>query len=347
GEMGLLLRPHAATWVTFGPAEGTLAVASVAGGAPREVQEGVRGADWFPDGHRLVVVRSRNARYQIESPPGKVLYETSGVVRGLPRSPRGDRMAFIESSDPYFDNASIVSLDLAGQKTTLTQAYPTALGLAWSPSGDEVWFTATKSGVNLVRAVTLGGKERRMLDVPARLAIEDVSVDGRVLLSSWSLRREMHVQIPGQNHEHPLPALDSPISAALSSDGTTALYLEESDASAWVAHLDGSPPVHLGKGIPVDLSPDLRWALVIPSLVEPGLTLLPLGAGEPRPISTAPVIPSLAFFVPDQKAVLLVGTKPGERRRTWLLDLEAGPPRPVTAEGIEAGSYAPVSTDGR
>jgi hypothetical protein len=37
--------------------KGTLAVVAAAGGAPRELAEGVRGADFSPDGRALAVVR--------------------------------------------------------------------------------------------------------------------------------------------------------------------------------------------------------------------------------------------------------------------------------------------------
>src|SRR2546430_15468249 len=54
-------------------------------------------------------------------------------------------------------------------------------GLAWSPVGDEVWFTAHKGGEAFaLHAVTLSGRERLILRMPASLMLHDISRDGHV-----------------------------------------------------------------------------------------------------------------------------------------------------------------------
>ena len=42
--------------------------------------------------------------------------------------------------------AAIVLLDRSGRKTTLSSGWGDLTSLAWSPSGNEVWFTANRRG---------------------------------------------------------------------------------------------------------------------------------------------------------------------------------------------------------
>ena len=56
-------------------------------------------------------------------------------------------------------------VDLNGKKTDLTERWASAMGAAWSPSGDEIWFTATATGFSRsLRGVTLSGKVRELLE---------------------------------------------------------------------------------------------------------------------------------------------------------------------------------------
>src|SRR5205823_2190734 len=75
---------------------GTLARMPLAGGAPREILENVREADWSPDGNELALIRNLNGRDRLEFPLGKVLYEASGYLSDLRVSPSGDHIAFFE-----------------------------------------------------------------------------------------------------------------------------------------------------------------------------------------------------------------------------------------------------------
>ena len=74
-------------------------------------------------------------------------------------------------------------MDLAGKKTTLSPEYATAYGLAWSPDGSEVWYTAAEVGGNrALRAASLSGKTRILARVSGNLTLHDVARDGRVLI---------------------------------------------------------------------------------------------------------------------------------------------------------------------
>src|SRR5664280_2602312 len=96
----------------------------LAGGAPREVLENVRSADWTPDGKQLAVtMAAANAKpSRLEFPIGKVLFQATGD--GWPGDPRvsrqGDLVAFVDHST-YGDDGTVAVVDLRGRKRTLTR----------------------------------------------------------------------------------------------------------------------------------------------------------------------------------------------------------------------------------
>src|SRR6266852_3941676 len=183
GEIAVLLhRRELAQFVS----RGTLARVPLAGGAPREVLEDVLEADWSPDGTNLAIVHDVGDWERLEFPIGKSLFETLGFVSSTRISPKGDRIAFMEHSSRWDDRGWISVVDLAGHKQRLSAELSSEQGLAWSPHGDEVWFTATKSGEAFaLRSVALGGRERVMARVPANLLLHDIAGDGTLLLSSY------------------------------------------------------------------------------------------------------------------------------------------------------------------
>ena len=172
-----------------GVCAGTLAKAALTGGSPRDVAEGVQEADWAPDGTNLMIVRDLGGKSRLEFPMGKVLYETAGHISYARLSPKADRIAFLDHPFPLDDAGTVAVIDLAGKKTTLTSKWASEGGLAWSASGDEVWFTATEAGANRsLYAVTPTGKLRVVTRVPGGLKLHDVARSGRVLLTRESPR---------------------------------------------------------------------------------------------------------------------------------------------------------------
>src|SRR5207248_2992443 len=142
---------------------GTLARTSLAGGAPRELLARVYTADWGPGGNELAVVRDFEGRTRLEFPPGNVLYESTSWISHARVSPAG-QIAFIEH--PFFgDTRGVVMLaSKRDHPRPLTADYGSAMGLAWSPRGDEVWFTAGDTlQSSALRAVSLDGAQRILL----------------------------------------------------------------------------------------------------------------------------------------------------------------------------------------
>src|SRR5207244_13624664 len=96
-------------------------------------------------------------------------------------SPRGDRLAFREYTG---NRRAVVTLDSERKSQTLSSNWLFASGLAWSPSGDEVWFSASETGwAYPIYAVSLSGKLRTVARVPGRLYVQDISRDGSVVVA--------------------------------------------------------------------------------------------------------------------------------------------------------------------
>ncbi len=171
---------------------GTLAQLSVAGGAaPREILKEVECADWGPDGKTLAIARAVPGGMRIEYPIGKVVYETSGWVGHLRVSPDGNSVAFIDHPTPNDDGGSVAAVDRAGKKRSLSMPFATAQGLAWSPDGSEVWFTAAEIGGNRSLYVTRSGDVRLRVRVPGNLTLQDISREGRMLVNRDTQRNEI------------------------------------------------------------------------------------------------------------------------------------------------------------
>ncbi|MGH9576017.1 MAG: TolB family protein, partial [Terriglobales bacterium] len=355
GEVAVLLNSqHINTWVS----QGTLARAPLVGGAPREVVENVQWADWSPDGANLAIVRDVGGKNRLEYPVGKVLYETGGWI-GHPRvSPKGDMVAFIDHPTQGDDSGSVAAVDLEGNKRMLSARWYTAQGLAWSADGSEIWFTASRSGIDrTLVAVTPAGRERLVARMPGTLMLFDIWKDGRMLLVRASWRREL-VGTFANGADRDLSWLDYSYPADLSADGKTLLFDEEGGGGAlaysktaglsyavYLRTTDGSPAVLLGEGGAVALSPDEKWVIAQTQDSPSQLKLLPTKAGEPKLLPGGKINHSWARWMPDGKNVLFAGNEPEHGVRLYLQSIDQGSPKPISPEGVHASAFA-VSPDG-
>ena len=333
-----------------GVCAGTLAREPLTGGAPRAVEENVQQAD-VARGGAMALVRDTSDGAQLEYPaPGKVLYKTAGHLSYPRISPKGDRIAFFDHPARLDDAGSVAIVDLAGKKTTLAGPFATEQGLAWSPDGAEVWFTAGETLNRRLLAVSLSGKRRDLVSSAGSLTLWDVAPTGRVLITYQTERISAHVLRRGEAEDRDVSWLNWTLPQDLSDDGKTILIDEEGGGSpSYMAALrptDGSSLVRLGAGSPVALSPDGRWVLMRAHDAE---TLVPTGAGQTRalPASGLQLFPAASWF-PDGKRILFSGAEPGHATRLYVRDLEGGSVRPISPEGffLMAMSKA-VSPDGR
>jgi len=347
GEMALALgsRPRDPFLYT-----GILARVPLVGGAPREVLEGVEWADWAPDGSSLAVVRSVEGRQRLEYPVGKVLYQADGWVGHIRFSPAGDRIAFVDHPQPADDGGAVAVVDLAGKKTTLSTGWDSIQGVAWPPGGNEVWFTATRTGGDRsLYAVNLGGTVRLLARVPGELTLLDVGRDGNVLLTRANDRAGMIGLGPGEAKEHDLSWLDWSVPVCLSEDGRTILFSESGEGggpkyAVYLRKTDGSPAIRLGEGTAGTLSPDGKWAVAHPNATPSPLLLLPTGVGEAKPLTHDSLNHVRVRMMADGKTVIFSGSEPGHGLRLYVELPEEGTARAISPEGV-AATFA-VSADG-
>jgi eukaryotic-like serine/threonine-protein kinase len=350
GEMALLLDSQQTTSQVH---SGTLARMPLVGGAPREVLENVQWADWSPDGTQLAVVRDVAGRNRLEYPVGKVLYETGGWISHPRISRHGDMIAFLDHPIQGDSIAGVSVVDMAGKKRTVTEPYEGgAIGLAWSPDGDEIWFTATQLGIDrALYAASLSGKKRLVARVPADLTLQDALPDGRVLLARDYWRRGLIVRNAGDAAERDFTWLDWSYPVTLSNDSKTLLFREEGEAggpsyAVYLRKTDGSPAVRLGDGQSLALSPDGKWALSSRGDNQTDLFLLPTGAGEPKQLDGHGIIHSRAQWFPDATRVLLSGTETNHGVRLYVQDISTNKIEAISPEGTNALSFA-LSPDGQ
>jgi serine/threonine protein kinase/Tol biopolymer transport system component len=338
-----------------GVCAGTLARAALTGGSPRDVADGIQEVDWASDGTSMLVVRDVGGKSRIEFPMGKVLYETAGHVSYARLSPKGDRIAFLDHAFPLDDAGTVAVIDLAGRKTKLTGQWASEHGLAWAPSGGEVWFTATEAGANRsLYAVSLSGRLRVVTRVPGGLKLHDIAKSGKVLLTRESPRVGILGMLQGDARERDMSFLDYSFAADMSADGRLLLFDEEGEAgganyTVYLRKSDHSPVVRLGEGNALALSPDGKWALSILPLPNSPIRLLPTGTGDHRELA----LPGLsaeqaATWFADSKRILFAASEPGHGVRLFVQEIDGGKPRPVTPEGISTAlpGFA-VSPDGK
>ncbi len=353
GQMAVLR--HFSVSPTHFTHRGTLAQVSIGADAPRDLLDNVEGADWAPGGEALAAIHVVNGQSRVEYPIGKVLYETAGWISHLHFSPKGDRLAFIDHNLLGDDGGTISVVDLKGKKSDLTERWASAFGAAWSPSGDEIWFTATATGFSRsLRGVTLSGKGRELLSAPGTLTLHDVGPGGRALISRDAMRAGAIGLAPGDNKERDLSWQDWTVPIDISEDGKRMLFIEAGEAgggeyAVFSRDTNGTSAVRLGQGSGEALTPDGKWALVLrQNMSPPDFLLLPTGVGQQQAISTGNVVPSGGQFFADSNRLLFGGHEPGHAMRVYIGSLGGGTPRAITPEGYSLGTHAhAVSPDGK
>src|SRR5262249_40280736 len=154
----------------------------------------------------------------------------------------------------------VTVVDLRGRATALVQLPETERargqrpwGIAWSPKGDEVWFTETGA----LWATDLGGRRRLVARFPGAVELQDVARDGRVLLTLSQWHASLMVKAPGDTEERDLSWFDGSHVAALSRDGRTLVFTDRGGpgslqdtgiAASYLRGTDGSAAVRLGEG---------------------------------------------------------------------------------------------------
>lgn len=323
----------------IGTCQGTLGLVPLAGGSPREVADDVLAADWTADGSEMAVIRQVGGKYRVEFPLGKVLYESDRALGYLRIAPRGNAVAFAEFLAVDGDAGWAVAVDRNAKELIRSKLFVSLEGVAWPPSGDEVWAAATqtKGWADAIHALGLNGKQRLVLRLPGMLRLHDVSRDGRILLSQESWRSGLQFRGPKDAKERDLSWLDYAELRDISTDGSQISFDDWGSAAgasglAYLRKTDGSAAIKLGRwGEPV-FSPDQTqvFALDASAVGTPGLVLLPTGAGEMQRLTWSGKQGSASLgWMPDQKAIYYAGDD-GQGWRMYIQDIAGGAPRGVT-----------------
>lgn len=336
---------------------GRLAQVSLIGGSCTQGRQDVLYADYGPEGLALVTTGvGADGQCRLEYPEGTVLAATAGWF-SHPRVGRdGSSVAVIHHPLAGDASGAVAVVSRTGTVTELSSDWKQVLGLAWSPDGSEVWFTATAAGtaseLHAVHATTKVA--RRLLAVPAQLTLHDVSPAGDLLCTTDDVRVRMVGKASPDSLEVDLSYLDWTHLRDLSSDGRTIVF-DESGEGAGVTYriyrrgFDASEPLSLGEGAACALSPDGRSVLTMTMESVPHhLSLLALsGSGERQALPADGISPHAAVVHPDGRRVIFSGSQEKEGRRLWVLDCNSLAARPLSPPGVLFRTTHLLTPDGR
>jgi DNA-binding winged helix-turn-helix (wHTH) protein/Tol biopolymer transport system component len=318
--------------------DGTLARVPLAGGSPRLIAEHVSAADWSPDRREFAVSRLIDSQSQLEYPIGMRI-DTDGEAWAPRISRNGNSVAFYTTGK---NGVAVATADRSGRITILSDGWKSwGRYIAWSPRGDEVWFSASKGdSAAALRAVSRSKHERVVLNLPGWITVEDVAQDGRVLLTYGTGRVEVRCRIANEREERNLSWFSSSKIEDLSRDGKLLLFGERGSASpvpgAYVRRTDGSPPQRLANCRPINLSPDGKWVTCHDELADEWTVhLVPTGPGEAiRMRRRGDEGAGFGMgWLPDSKRGLEAWRKEGGRFQTYIVPIDGGAAQPIGPEG--------------
>jgi len=332
---------------------GTLArLGMTGGGTPKEILEDVMWADWAPDGQSLAVVRQQGGKIRLEYPVGKVLYDTAGWISHPRISPKGDEVAFLDHPAQGDDSGVATIVDRSGKRNVISGLFASAQGLAWSPDGSEVWFTAAKEGfTRALTAASRSGRIRILAQGTGGFTIQDVAKNGRVLVTQEKARQGISGLLPGGDKERDFAWLDWSLIRDVTPDGQMLLFDESGEGApgyaVYVRKADGSPALRLGNGVAARFSPDGHVALAIvrqDALVR--FAIYPIGAGEPKLLPPTAIRIEQADWLPDGRRIVFSGSEPDRGSRIWVQGVDDSKPTPVSPEGYRLFARG-ISHDGK
>jgi eukaryotic-like serine/threonine-protein kinase len=349
GDMAILLDRK---WRWGFERSGTLAVVPLTGGYPRNILDDVEDADWTPDGSSLAVTHLVGTACILELPVGHKIYQGNGYISNPRISPDGDLIAIFEHPVIGNDSGSVVVMDRTGKKRFVWDGWSGLGGLAWKPKGEAIWFSGYRDGgQKQVYELAMSGERRTVFRESGNVKLHDITRGGRVLLTVDDLRAKTFLHTRGGAHVQDISLLDLSYATGLSRDGRTVLMDAWGDAAsqkedeAYLVKTD-RPPLRLGTGRPWQISPDGKSVLAVTTLGTSGnfsrqLQLLPIGSGEPKPLTRDYITHSFAAWMPNGKEIVFVGHEPARLNRSWVQNVVGGSPRAITPEGVSGWVVSP------
>ncbi len=321
------------------------------GGAPLPVDRGIWTADWAPDGSRMAVIRYTLRPETLEYPRGRIVARSTGWFSDVRVSPSGNDVAFIDHPILGDDGGNIMVTDVHGARRVLSTGWASADGLAWSPGGREIWFTAARSGLTrALYAVGLSGKLRLIAAFPGTLTLFDISASGRVLIAREQVHAMMTALVGGDPKEKNLSWFDYSNVEDISADGRVILFEETGEGggahhAVYIRRWGARSAVRVGEGYALALSPDANWVAILPDGDPTTLNLVPLTPGQPRVLSGHGLKYACARFFPAGDRLLVGGSTPGSPERLYVQALDGSKPEPLPANIFIARPA--ISEDGK
>jgi eukaryotic-like serine/threonine-protein kinase len=320
--------------------QGTLARTPLEGAAPRDVMENVREADWSPDGESLAVIHEVNGNDHLEYPIGKVLVESAGYLSDIRVSPRGDHIAYMEHPAKWDDRGSVNVVDLNGHAEILAGGYWGMEGMAWSPSGRSVFFSATLNGSDyVVHEVDLKGKLLPARSSVGMVVIHDIAPDGTWVVTRDDIPIRLSLRTADSKEDVDISWLANTTGPILSADGKTLCFTDESatagpNYAVSIRSTSGGDVIRLGEGSATQFSSDGKSILAVVFSTPPRIVSYPVGAGEAVRLDGGNFENvSDARWTRDGH-VLVSANEAGKPARSFLLDPSSHQAQPVGADGI-------------
>lgn len=331
--------------------QGQLGIAPLEGGAPRVLADGVQEADFTPDGEALAVIRRGGRGFRLELPLGTPLYETEGWLSHARVSPDGQRVACLLHPSPMDDRGSVLVVERSsGAGRTLSGGWSSIAGLAWTPDGRGLWFTAARRGSNsALRSVSLEGREALISETTGRLRLHDLAPSGLALLTHDTWRLRTMVRAPGASSEVDLSLSDISLAGDLSADGRTLVFGEfgdiELERGAYLRPTGGGAALRLGAGLPVSLSADGRQVLAVVGGTPSRVLIHSTSTAEQEEVSLGPVHEVMGARWCGDGHLILAGAVRESPPRLWRVARKTATPTPLTDEGLFGPFH--VSPDGK
>jgi sugar lactone lactonase YvrE len=324
-------------------------------GGPRPVAEGATWASFAPDGH-LAILRVGARGATIEDPIGTpIAHPTGGYPKTMVMSRDGTRIATIVHRSPTDADGRIAIFDHHGKEIVTSPEHEGINGYAWSPDDRELWFSTWtgEPSRNAIFALGADGKERLLFHTEVGVGLQDVSADGRLLVTRPQSRFRLYAQPHGGAPED-RSWFDGTMIQGASKDGRTIAFVEamgtgETDEGQvlWVRQGD-APPVAIGRVHDATITADGTAVIAGTSETAP-LVRIPVGPGAPAPLPRGDVSRldlSDAFATSwDGRWLVFRAAAATGAMRLWIQDLGGGAPRAIGPDAIETEAH-PVSPDG-
>jgi eukaryotic-like serine/threonine-protein kinase len=347
GQLAVLVNPQYFAHKTW---QGTLATTPMGGSAPREIMENVSEADWAPDGNQMAVIDQLHPGWRLQYPLGKVLWEGENWISDVRVSPDGASVAYFRHPANVDDRGDVMVIEGGGKPRALSTGWESLAGVAWSPSGKEIWFSASGTGQQYcIHAVDLSGKEHTAHCGAAPTVIQDFSANGRALVMAEQARVSMAVIQHGADEEKDVTWLDFAYNPRLSADGSEILFTDQTGQSGsqynvYVRKRDGSPAVRIGEdGYGSDITADGKFALVTKA-DDPQMRvqIVPVGPGEKSILRWDGVQPIWAQWFQDGEHILLAASSPpGKPVALYVTDRKGTQPKLVAQGGLDRAGPSP------